>query len=378
MNTPDLYPKKLLHSAGQKLQQNQRNIWLAILLTLGVGYGIHEFSHKKHQYQANIEVPAELKGRTLNDLYSYYIWWQGDRETLWDSVHFDPKQIIEELYEKKFSRMNSKNLKVAKQFYDETVSKVDFHDVTPITVDQYSHSIRESIKEIQNNFDWEAFNKKRFEDNSKNAEIFKNICKNIDEDCLLAYSMTEFFPSADGKLNKELLSFLLKNWGEKFLFYLPAVHDDYTSFGPYQFTYLALADYNGQKNGASKLNTYLPAEHKIPGSVNKLEGNEHHKAAYLFAIYNISTLMKHPDLVKALTLLTQKRYKNDLAELIAIMHNKPANGKVFLRERYRLQHHKEYDRNKNGKIDMFEADPTDKCSSEYWRKTYNNKEALDG
>lgn len=107
--------------------------------------------------------------------------------------------------------MNSKNLKVAKQFYDETVSKVDFHDVTPITVDQYSHSIRESIKEIQNNFDWEAFNKKRFEDNSKNAEIFKNICKNIDEDCLLAYSMTEFFPSADGKLNKELLSFLLKN-----------------------------------------------------------------------------------------------------------------------------------------------------------------------
>jgi hypothetical protein len=75
--------------------------------------------------------------------------------------------------------------------------------------------------------------------------------------------MTELFPSMD-KMNKDVLDFLLRHGGEELVYHLPAVNDDYASFGPYQFTSFAVYNAEGQKKGASILNDFLPSGIRIP------------------------------------------------------------------------------------------------------------------
>lgn len=91
-------------------------------------------------------------------------------------------------------------------------------------------------------------------------------------------------------------------------------------------------------------------------------------------------------------LLALPEYKNDLTQLIAIMHNMPAYGDDFLQEWYRLNtdpkylykktHNKdhkriyEYDTNKNHKIDLYESKIKPHLSHNYGMKTYFNRKAL--
>ena len=44
----------------------------------------------------------------------------------------------------------------------------------------------------------------------------------------------------------------------------------------------------------------------------------------------------------ALSYLSKKRNKADFIQLIALMHNYPKNGEIFLKERYRLNTDKNY------------------------------------
>ena len=61
---------------------------------------------------------------------------------------------------------------------------------------------------------------------------------------MLSYNMTEFFPAGapSGSTEYRMLDHILKNYGKEFLFYIPAVADNYASFGSYQFTSKALFD----------------------------------------------------------------------------------------------------------------------------------------
>jgi len=114
------------------------------------------------------------------------------------------------LYARKFSRPNKEHLKPAQAFYDSTVRAVDFNDIEPVSLEQYWESIQNTVCLIQEQFDWVKFNQDTYEDEPEKAVLFKNICENIDGNSLLAYSMTELFPNADGAFNKDFLSFLLQ------------------------------------------------------------------------------------------------------------------------------------------------------------------------
>ena len=94
----------------------------------------------------------------------------------------------------------------------------------------------------------------------------------------------------------------------------------------------------------------------------------------------------------ALSYLSKKRNKADFIQLIALMHNYPKNGEIFLKERYRLntdknyyekktiELHYDYKHNKYGKIPLYEVFPKGskgiENSSEYARKTLANLKAL--
>jgi len=345
-------------------------------------------------------VPASMQGSSLWDLYAAYLWAPYHKDTRkWDGIKLGEKrswnknQAIANLYYKKISRKNEKGFKVAKQHYEQTVSKIDFSDVHPISLDQYKQNISKIISDLRDWMDWNALWDKLFKWNKQKLNLLKSIAGNIDENVLTSYSMTEFFPWEDkGEFNKDFLDFLLQNVGEEYISYLPAVADDYTSFWQYQFTSLALYDTPQEKRGASIINQFVPENLRIPWSVCKLKGKSHHRAAFLFSIYNISLLInKNDDLTtKALNEIARKENKADLTQLIAIMHNLPANGKKYVDERYKLRHDKKYfkkkttlrggkkynyDLNRNGKIDLYEVF-TSGNSHKYGKKTYNNYHAI--
>ena len=124
-------------------------------------------------------------------------------------------------------------------------------------LDLMTKNINDAIKEVNENFDREKFWKERLKNNKSKINLFKKICDKIDQKCLIAYGMTEIMPSRDGELNKEVLDFLLKNWWERFVMNLPAVNDDYASFGFYQLTSKAVFDTWDEKKGwVSKMNLY--------------------------------------------------------------------------------------------------------------------------
>ncbi|HOG15601.1 MAG TPA: hypothetical protein PK674_03355 [Candidatus Absconditabacterales bacterium] len=335
-----------------------------------------------------------LKLRKVGDLYSYYLGYGGEPVEIGDTIIFKPNEIIALLYQRKFNRKNRKGFTVAKEFYDKTVSNINFNNVVPSSLDLMTKNINDAIKEVNENFDREKFGKERLKNNKSKINLFKKICDKIDQKCLIAYGMTEIMPSRDGELNKEVLDFLLKNGGERFVMNLPAVNDDYASFGFYQLTSKAVFDTGDEKKGGvSKMNLYMPKEHKVPGSVIMLQGQDHHKAAYLFAMYNLYTLVFKADseMVKALELLANQQDNNDLTQLIAIMHNLPKNGQPFLYEWYKLNtdknylhqktHNKKgkpynYDLNGNKKIDLYESFVSPKTSHNYGKKTYYNRKSL--
>ncbi|MEI6425793.1 MAG: hypothetical protein WCO66_00400 [Candidatus Absconditabacteria bacterium] len=377
----------------EHIKQNKIKVGSAIAIVLGMAAGIYTYEHQKQQdHGFTTKAPQELVDKEIHDLYSYYLGCNGDTTIIGDSVYFQPKEIIDALYARKFSRPNKEHLKVPKYFYTGKVSKIDFTKFTPVTLDEYLESIDQNICLVQEHFDWKSFDTDYYKNDSTRAQLFKNICENIDGTSLLAYSMTELFPNPDGQFNKDFFAFLLKHGGTKFINNLPAIYDDLTSFGPYQFTYLAIYETPERQEGASNMNPYLPKQYQIPGSITKLEGDDHHKAAYLFAMYNIQQLTKHDNNLEALKLLAQPEHKNNLTQLIAIMHNMPSYGSGFLQERYKLTTDSEYlykkthdeygklnrnyDTNNNGKIDLYESKLRPILSHNYGKKTYYNKKAL--
>ena len=342
------------------------------------------------------KVPEYIRWRAFWDLYAGYLWAHYDKnKRVWDKISLGNKRTwnknvaIKNLYEKKLSRKNTKWFKVAGQHYKETVSKIDFEKVHPISLEQYEKNIGNIVKELRDGIDWEKLGKGLFHWDKEKLSLLKKLANNIDEKVLTSYSMTEFFPSEDWELNKNLLDFLLQNAGEEYLSYFPAVSDDYTSFGQYQFTSLALYDTPQEKRWASIINQYVNPSLRIPWSVCKLKGKSHHRAAFLFAIYNLSTLLKNADGIskKAVGDISKAENKSDLTQLIAIMHNKPKAWVVFLKEWYQLRNDKKYaakktknykyDINKNGRVDLYEVYAwMHPISSQYGRKTYKNYSAL--
>ena len=345
------------------------------------------------------KVPEKLQGSAVWDLYSAYIWGPYHKDTkkwdwirLWEKRTWDKNKAIANLYHKKMQRENKKKFVVATQHYNNTVSKIDFNKVHPISLDQYKKNIATIISDLRKGMDWNLLWEKMFKWDSKKLNLLKKIADNIDENVLTSYSMTEFFPYKEGDFNKEFLDFLLQNAWEEYLSYLPAVHDDYTSFWQYQFTSLALFDTPKEKRGASVINQFVPENLRIPWSVCKLKGKSHHRAAFLFSLYNITQLISKNDplTTKALNELTKKENKSDLTQLIAIMNNLPKNWKTFLDEWYKLRTDKayyakktktkkwkayNYDLNGNHKVDLYESFLWSN-SHTYGKKTYIHYNSL--
>ncbi len=155
------------------------------------------------------------------------------------------------------------------------------------------------------------------------CEALDEVSATISGEHLAAYGMTEIFGSSHD-FNYVMLDTLLQNAGENYINSIPAFGDTYMSFGFYQFTSMAVR-HDNTVEGASVVSLY--SEQKIPGSVSKLRGNDHHRAAYYFATYNLGLLIKKlsPNAIEHLR--DGDCETSQITSYIAVAHHNPAGGR---------------------------------------------------
>ena len=156
--------------------------------------------------------------------------------------------------------------------------------------------------------------------------VLESVTARIEGTQLAAYGMTEVMPTQNGNFNYVMLDTLLRNAGEGFVQAIPALGDKLMSLGFYQFTSHAVYDADSSE-GASYVNRFVThREAKIPGSVIRLQGREHHRAAFYFVTYNLGRLMQKLSEKEALRLEGEACNSDGIAQFMATAHHMPTRA----------------------------------------------------
>lgn len=192
---------------------------------------------------------------------------------------------------------------------------------------------------------------------------FKEMSKRIRGHNLIAYGMTELFPSYKGDFNYVMLDTLLRNAGENYIHSIPALGDKYLSVGMYQFTSFAVRHDSKRTEGASIVSIY--SSKKISGSVADLREKEHHLAAYYFAVYNIGRLIRKLSKKDTRHLVNSKKCSTlEMTQFIATAHHNP---------KYSIKNAKRWIKDKCDKKFIIYLGPK---LTEYAKKTTSNYKAV--
>lgn len=281
---------------------------------------------------------GELKGYRLNDLFTDYT---GVKGLVGDTilVDFRERQIgllkrkLEyikrwEESEKKTAPWTKEVIAMGTQLCQEYQDKAP----TKLSVTEYAGHIDDSLRTIRRGIDWVHLGRsmssaKRPMTPAMLATIRLMETK-LSRRHLLSYVLTELMPGVNGKLNARMLDFLLQNAGREFVESIFAVNDIEISGGPYQFTPHALG--GGTKPvGASLIDRFVKPS-QLPDSVAKLRGNDHHKAAHLFSIFNFQLLVRmlprNKKIQDGLLKELEKFSGDELLEYVSTAHHAPKHA----------------------------------------------------
>lgn len=268
-----------------------------------------------------------LAGRQAGDLYAAYLGYPGARIPA--TLTIDWHAQLDNLWDRKLRRRGV--TPVARQAAAALVAEYRSEDPGRISLVSYQEIAGNQARAICSELNWEQVGR-TYRLDARRTTLLRRVSCNMGGRVMLAYTMAELLPSTDGQLNRDYLDFLLRYGGRRYLESLPALHDDITSFGPLQFTQYAVYDVPGERRGASKVNVALPEHLRIPGSTLRLRGNDHLRAAYLFAISNLADGIRSLNSQQLATFEQVAGPRGvDVAQYIAVSHNKPANGRRALR-----------------------------------------------
>ncbi len=330
-----------------------------------LGRAANVFTKKEQIRQA---MPNEydslgLEGRTLNSLFSLYTG-VPESATVGKTISVDFNEQLSQLWSMKKER--SKGNSVIDEVISSQVKKYVNTTPTRMTFTEYLAEANKAIEDTKKNLDWEivARNKRL---SKRQLGALKKVSGSIGAEEIMSYALTELMPSHNGSLNIDVMDFLLRNAGREYVELIPALFDSKTSFGPYQFTPHALHDDERDIRGASIINRALPEQERIPGSVKLLQGNDHHKAAYLFAINNLADLIRNTSEKQLKTLEDYSEFSSEgIVKYVGTAHHRPRDalraGKRWLGHDARYA----YSVSCSGPI------------LEYSRKTRENHEAITG
>jgi hypothetical protein len=334
---------------NKKRGSSWRNAKLALGVTLALTAGITAYkgcTYLKDKFKSEIDQGTFLKyagesidSQTLkirtHDLEGRKIGWTS-RIMILDADQYDsdkgfpaeftvnPSRRLNMVWEQKKKESNNRAVNT---FFDEKVKKYSLQNATNVSLEQYLDNIKKSVDVVNNNIDWKIVGRLTALKGER-LDLLEKIVKTYDSKDILAYGLTELSPSTDGLFNVNVLELMLNNYGSEYIELIPAMGDGLLSTGQYQFTSHAVFDVDNTKKGASVINQALPLEKRIPGSVSKLNGDDHHKAAYLFAIANWADLIRNLNNKQINTL--EKNYSNkqeELVQIIATAHYNPSRTK---------------------------------------------------
>lgn len=190
-------------------------------------------------------------------------------------------------------------------------------------IDGYMNDIRDQINIARDGLDYNRYCAKR-KMNPNECYTLKHTMKKFDQRNFAAYGMTEVMPTANGRLNYELLDTLLQNAGANYINSIPALGDPLLSKGFYQFTSYAVRHDGERIEGANLVSQYATREAQISGSVLNIKHDESHRAAFYFATYNMSNLVKKLSRRELLILTSGRCTSGQLTEFVATAHHLPA------------------------------------------------------
>lgn len=262
---------------------------------------------------------GKLEGRRFAGLYAHYLGVK-NKTKLGKYIKIDFQQNFETMWNCKEDRCSSPVVGEASDILTKEYRK----QLTPTTYKEYSNHITTVVNKLEVAIDWSAI-QKDYEFSETDISLVKSMATSFDGRDMMAYILTELMPSSDGNLNVAFLDFLLRNAGREYVEGIPALYDDKTSFGPYQFTSFAVFQAPGKLEGASVINHAVKKGQKIPGSVIKLRGDDHHRAAFLFATYNLCRLVKGLSVKqKKLLMISWNKNQDDIFLYCATAHHNPA------------------------------------------------------
>ena len=236
---------------------------------------------------------AELSGHKFGDLLTKYTGVDGKVP---DVAQIDFRYQLASMWKEKLSLME-KSAPLAPGVVDAVEDIFEPYDVkrsTKMDIREYISKISGALRDVRiadlgRVRDLPAFSE--FTDSQ--VALLRHLEASIDVQALLSYALTELLPTQrrDAPLGVAIFEFLLSNAGREYIDSIPALHDRFLSSGPYQFTGLALKHQGQHREGASVMDL-LSKDPQMPDGVSALRGNDHHKAAYLFALFNLAHLVK--------------------------------------------------------------------------------------
>lgn len=268
---------------------------------------------------------GNLAGNDVGGLYARYIEHDG---VIPDTLTIDYANNLEKLWDYKVRESDNSVVRRTRNLLLQEYRK---GDPGRMSLQGYQKIATKLSRQLHKEIDWQEvgslrlYNYQRDAINQRKLNLLRSIASSIEGRSLLAYALTELMPTANGSLNRDFLDFLLRTAGRNFIESIPAIHDSKTSFGPFQFTDNALYDLGpNQKRGASVVNEALPSHEQVPGSVIKLRGNDHLKAAWLNAVNNLALFIRYLNDEQMATL--EDNWRTDklaIVQLIANAHHGP-------------------------------------------------------
>ncbi len=267
---------------------------------------------------------GKLAGSSVSDLYAAYV---GVTGKVPKSVRINWNLQLKSLWAHKF-RITSKT--AVRDTGNMLVEEYNHLDPERMTLEQYQAIADTQSRIVYRSLNWAQVGKAYFYNgktksvDAQKLALLKRVTANIHGRTLVAYAMTELLPTS-GSYGREYMDFLLRGGGRRYVESLPALHDKLTSFGPFQFTAQAVFDTgSGAVGGASLMNRALPVGLRTPVSVTLFRGNDHLRAAELFAIANVAMFIRrlNPKHVGVFERIADSR-TIELAQFIATAHNKP-------------------------------------------------------
>jgi len=222
--------------------------------------------------------------RPTSDLYAFYAGIQDGQKQM---VSF--QEALKTMWKAKAERSDCRQ--EAKEYGTWAVRNFPAEH-TRVTLPDFKRDyLRRNLDDINGQVNWDDAINSKFGSRNLSEETRADlirfmtiVTKNIDENVLMGYAIKELMPNGGNEIyNVHFFDQLLQTAGLEYVASIPALGDGYLSYGPYQFTTIAVEPTAAMfKRFNPLLSTPVPTKMKDFG----YDMNNHTRAAILFAYNN--------------------------------------------------------------------------------------------